>query len=136
VEYSSKSGVCSHPHYFSPPPCLILMSCFRCVPESRLVCSLVTPAASLSSSEETEVKKERGCKRMQSALTRRAKHSELRTVKLLRLSESTVSITPYIRLSTLLFAGPQGPPVCTSCKNSVKMKPSIKHVVSLCLSAY
>jgi hypothetical protein len=55
VKYSSKSGVFSHPHYFSPPPSLTLMSFYHCAPESRLVCSLVikTPAASLSSSEET-----------------------------------------------------------------------------------
>jgi hypothetical protein len=54
VHRRSKSGVFSHPHYFSPPPSLTLTSCFRCAPKSRLVCSLVimTPAASLSSSEE------------------------------------------------------------------------------------
>jgi hypothetical protein len=40
--------------YFSPPPSLTLTSYFRCAPKSRPVCSLVvmTPAASLSSSEE------------------------------------------------------------------------------------
>jgi hypothetical protein len=55
VEYSSKSWVFSHPHYFSPPPSLILMNFFRRAPDSLLVCSLVVeiPATNLSSSEET-----------------------------------------------------------------------------------
>jgi hypothetical protein len=41
AKYSRKSGVFSHPQYFSPPPSLTLMSFFRCAPESCLDYSLV-----------------------------------------------------------------------------------------------